>query len=628
MSDWETSLDLDKYATKEYVNSKIDGIEFPTYTPPTGSGEVSYTSRVSGENTYLLGILTSGNKEYPIIGKMTSGTGGGTGGGEGSGGDIEIPEREPAISPVFIFSAGNVIDRNLEGVPSGWYENISNVTSKPIYMSTAKRKGTQYLRWEDGYVWTEPIEIIAANIVDDSRPSSPNTVVLTEDEFNHLKENGALTPNTLYIVKDSDGNLLYMVTTDSNGDILAVVNIVRSTSTPSQQKITLSEWYALKQQGQVDANTIYIVTSEDGATVVGIGISTVLTRIPDPSPDAPDIKTEVTSMFSQHATFNDDGTINTLKWSIMDTDIPGELFATTGFEDAVKGIINTSGFVATSDFDTATSEMFSLLSNEIGSKLASVKTEIVEDTSFVTAVADKIELNAVEELKTTVQNITDGIIKSSDINQSDNSITLSVIKADETGDTSASVAIMKLYNDPDDISKYYLAADHVKFESEDYENIARHVTVSADNIDLQGLVNAQDTLTVGGGSSVFNKSGSGWVASKGIRWDSRGTMTVHDMYGTGNTIPGQTYITAGNFFEYFYQSDIDKDHPVDGKQVYVPRLDRLGRVIIVQSLPEGLKLSGDHSQFYGLVIAFPHIGFLGYKDDQAMWSMRTGDLNM
>lgn len=221
MENWDAQLNLESYATKDYVNQQIDNIEFPTYTPPTVEANVSYASQVSGDNTYVLGILTSGSNQYPIVGLKFTESGGGTGGGE-----IEIPEPEPAISTIFIFSANNTINRKYEGIPTGWSTNIASVTTRPVYMSTARQKGEEYLYWDNDYIWTEPVQIIAANIVPESKPSSPNTVVLTEDEFNELKRSGTLTPNTLYIIKDNDGNILYMVTTDSDGNVLTTVKIL------------------------------------------------------------------------------------------------------------------------------------------------------------------------------------------------------------------------------------------------------------------------------------------------------------------------------------------------------------------------------------------------------------------
>lgn len=201
--------------------------------------------------------------------------------------------------------------------------------------------------------------------------------------------------------------------------------------------ITIDDWNKLTDK---DKDAIYVVTSNDGSTIVGIGVSSVLTSIPVPAsgivvklsqeqydalsakdagtlyfieqngvivkaylgdkeitPDSDNegvVKSLLTSMFSEKITWDGD-TVKSLNWSIIDVDKPGEFYATTGLEDIINQKISTAGFLSQTDENGMFAEMFAaaLAKDNTVAKKASIIASINDsEESNITINADKINL--------------------------------------------------------------------------------------------------------------------------------------------------------------------------------------------------------------------------------------------
>ena len=62
-------------------------------------------------------------------------------------------------------------------------------------------------------------------------------------------------------------------------------------------------------------------------------------------------------MFSEKITWNGD-IVESLNYSIINVDNPGDFYAKTGFADLVKGTVRESGFISKTDNTSAFAELF------------------------------------------------------------------------------------------------------------------------------------------------------------------------------------------------------------------------------------------------------------------------------
>lgn len=412
-----------------------------------------------------------------------------------------------------------------------------------------------------------------------------DTIKISESDFLILLNAGSLRSNTLYIVVDSEGNILYMWMDGSH------IYIAQNDSEEiSAEKITRSQWDNLTNK---DLNKIYVVTDNSGSMVVGLGVSGVLTTIPVPAnetivrltqasynalvgnaaidegtmyfivsdaenPNSPVlkiylgrqeipfggdvdstvIKSLLTQMFSEKITWDGDK-VNSINWSIIDVDDPYKFYLATGFSDYVKKTIREAGFISGTDNTQSFAEMFATqVANDASIvKKASVIASINSSgESNIKIAADKINVDGVFSAKVTdgktasqilnevglisnrVSTVEKDYVRTTNINQTDNTIDLEAVY---TKNGSSKTASIKLNVDPD--------TDSVK--------------ISADNIDLNGDViirninNSNSTIRTD--VVVGNPDGvAAGLFSDEFRQDS--FLYTQDSNGDTNTIIGTT----------------------------------------------------------------------------------------
>lgn len=261
---------------------------------------------------------------------------------------------------------------------------------------------------------------------------------ITEEEFEALLAADALEEGILYIVTDEDGNILYMYL---NGQKLNYVTPTHSGEVPSG-KITEDQWNQLTDEEK--KSKIWVVVASDGVTVIGIGTEGILVRIPVPasgkvvkltqeqydalspkeattlycieqngvivkaylgeqemtlnSTNSAVIRSEITSMFSQGIIWDEETkTIKGIKGSMIDVTEPGQLYASTAFQDAVTGSIRTAGLVTQSDLEENFATLYANKVDKDGkiAKAAEVTAKITkEGTSEIQINADDIVLGS------------------------------------------------------------------------------------------------------------------------------------------------------------------------------------------------------------------------------------------
>jgi len=240
---------------------------------------------------------------------------------------------------------------------------------------------------------------------DDPGENKDKIITLTESEFNALDNAGKLEPNTTYIVLDDDTRVVKFICYVDEYGVKHITTMPEDSSEKLKvEEVTLEQWNNMTNK---DPNTIYIVYSGTGANraLVGLGISTVLTRIPIPAngtvvrltqseydnlgadidegtlylivandavvkmylgsieipvgseSEAGVIKSILTTMFSEKIKWSGDR-VESLNWSIIDVDNPGEFYAATGFEDLVKNTVKEAGFISKTDNTNNFAEMF------------------------------------------------------------------------------------------------------------------------------------------------------------------------------------------------------------------------------------------------------------------------------
>lgn len=329
---------------------------------------------------------------------------------------------------------------------------------------------------------TAKIDEIINNWPSSTNPTNPQTpttntksvVRLTESEFNAL---GTKETDVLYIIVDSDGNVLYMWL---NGNRISVRGTTGGSA--NAERLTIDQWNALSEK---DSDKIYVVTNADGSAIVGVGVGGVLTTIPVPtsasgvvvtltqeqydalspkdsgtlyfielqgvivkaylgekeltlnSGQVPVIKSVVTEMFSQGFEWEEVGgkkQLKSINYSKINVDNPGEFYANTGFENLVLGSIRTAGFISKTDNTNNFAEMFA---TEIGKndtivKKASIITAINSSgESGVTINADKVNLQGY----VTAEELESNYLKSSQLNTISADIKAAVINDLEVPDT-------------------------------------------------------------------------------------------------------------------------------------------------------------------------------------------------
>ena len=215
------------------------------------------------------------------------------------------------------------------------------------------------------------------------------------------------------------------------------------------QVISYSEYLAM--QGQYDNNTVYVVKTDDGTTVLGQIIRGIYMPIPlsanaesvitltqeeydaleSPNPytlyvivdengtivrmylggkelnQEGIIRSVITSMFSEKITLNEDNTkITSINWTMLNVDDPGSFYAQTGLENLVTNQILSSGFVSKADVDGAFAEVYAQIQDINTGKVnkAYVITEInASGESGVKIHADKIQITGNNSITAAVE---------------------------------------------------------------------------------------------------------------------------------------------------------------------------------------------------------------------------------
>lgn len=215
------------------------------------------------------------------------------------------------------------------------------------------------------------------------------------------------------------------------------------------QIISYSEYLAM--QGQYDNNTVYVVKTDDGTTVLGQIIRGIYMPIPlsanaesvitltqeeydaleSPNPytlyvivdengtivrmylggkelnQEGIIRSVITSMFSEKITLNEDNTkITSINWTMLNVDDPGQFYAQTGLENLVTNQILSSGFASKADVDGAFAEVYAQIQDINTGKVnkAYVITEInASGESGVKIHADKIQITGNNSITAAVE---------------------------------------------------------------------------------------------------------------------------------------------------------------------------------------------------------------------------------
>ena len=215
------------------------------------------------------------------------------------------------------------------------------------------------------------------------------------------------------------------------------------------QVISYSEYLAM--QGQYDNNTVYVVKTDDGTTVLGQIIRGIYMPIPlsanaesvitltqeeydaleSPNPytlyvivdengtivrmylggkelnQEGIIRSVITSMFSEKITLNEDNTkITSINWTMLNVDDPGQFYAQTGLENLVTNQILSSGFASKADVDGAFAEVYAQIQDINTGKVnkAYVITEInASGESGVKIHADKIQITGNNSITAAVE---------------------------------------------------------------------------------------------------------------------------------------------------------------------------------------------------------------------------------
>ena len=215
------------------------------------------------------------------------------------------------------------------------------------------------------------------------------------------------------------------------------------------QVISYSEYLAM--QGQYDNNTVYVVKTDDGTTVLGQIIRGIYMPIPlsanaesvitltqeeydaleSPNPytlyvivdengtivrmylggkelnQEGIIRSVITSMFSEKITLNEDNTkITSINWTMLNVDDPGQFYAQTGLENLVTNQILSSGFASKADVDGAFAEVYAQIQDIDTGKVnkAYVITEInASGESGVKIHADKIQITGNNSITAAVE---------------------------------------------------------------------------------------------------------------------------------------------------------------------------------------------------------------------------------
>ena len=441
---------------------------------------------------------------------------------------------------------------------------------------------------------------------DEPTPSSPATVRLTEDEFQALLNSGTWVANTLYIIIDETGKILYMWI---NGEYIYMAQ--GSNNGLKAQTLTESEWNALSDS-EKDIDTVYVVLDDTGSYIIGIGVSKVLTRIPIASgeivkltqaqydalvssgqvnantlycivddngvavkmylgttdiPIGSDngeavVKSLITSMFSEKVTWNADRTkIDSLNWSIINVDNPGEFYAATGFEDLVKNSVKEAGFISKTDNTDNFAELFA---TEVGKnsdivKKASIRAAINNaGDSEVKIQADAVDVDGVFNAHTTngktasqllleadgissrVSAVEDNYVKTTNINQDADSITLEAVYT--SGGTSKTASIILGTNENSELT---INADNIRLNGKTWAQV-----IDADSIITDTL--SSGTATISGNIQAKSLTLDGDIAIDNGTLNITASRSANGGYGeiyiveSGNSADNNIYVSLSN----------------------------------------------------------------------------------
>lgn len=424
---------------------------------------------------------------------------------------------------------------------------------------------------------TAKIDEIINNWPSSTNPTNPQTPTtntkasvrwITLEEFNQMEQNDGFENDVLYIVVDEDGKILFMYL---NGNRMEYKEPEHSVEVPSQ-KITEEEWNALTMD-QKKSKVWIIVAGDANETVIGIGTGGILTKIPIPasgitvkcsqeqydawvnavpsqivtstlyfieendviikaylgtkqltlgSDNEGIVRSLVSEIWSQGVTWSADGThITGIKGTMIDASQPGQLYATTNYQDLKNRIVSDSGFMSMTDVENNFARMYAeqTTSSDENNAIAKVAQVIARITKSGTS---QVEINA------------DDIIFGADKVSFDTALITAL---------DAKLAVLSL-------------------------SLTQQGSSSSVDLSHAGLIIHPDSNHT---SVSLNADGSGFIANGNIKWISNGDITLLGKIVTNQNLnlggsigEGKLSITSNeNNASIQWQKSSTNNNPVD-----------------------------------------------------------------
>ena len=379
--DWtQVSPNLSGYVKNGSLLGTINGVAFNQGSSitigGTGSGSTSYKVTGLSYNNGLLTLTQDNNSSISVniptgstvdLSNYVTKSGLKTINGNSLIGSGNIQVGEGGSS----FTLEPATATTLGGIKIGYVQSGRNY---PVQLD-ANNKAYVNVPWVQGAGGT-------SDDPDDPNEKKDKIITLTESEFNQLDAAGQLEPDTTYIVLDDEtGIVKFICYVDENGQKHITYMPQSNADELKTEVITIDQWNSMSDS-EKDMNTIYIVYSGTGLNqaLVGLGISKVLTKVPVPAngtvvrlsqseydnlgsnldegalylvvangvvtkmylgsieipvgseSNEAVVKSLLTEMFSEKITWSGDK-VESLNWSIINVDNPGEFYATTGLKN-------------------------------------------------------------------------------------------------------------------------------------------------------------------------------------------------------------------------------------------------------------------------------------------------------
>lgn len=474
---------------------------------------------------------------------------------------IVLPREdiEKAVTTLMAYSAtGSLVDPNEQrDVPAGWTNDISTIQTRPIYLTTARKQGSQYLKWSStNTIWSTPI--VAYQI--DVTPGT-SSIIMKKSDFDILKQlhPEQILEGVLYILTDDNGNIIQFYKKDGTTEIVS--NVANSStctyaewlSTYSSQlygilyivtdngaikgfglngnlvtiplpasgevvRCTQAEYDAAVEAGTIVSTTIYAIVENETIVKMYLG----LTQIPIGA-EATEavVRSLVTQMFSEKFEFDTSGNLLNLAFSQVDVNTPGMASLTTGLSQYIGGhpsSFSSAGLLTASlAAETyATLNAFRTLNNDVSGQSMAISQLNTKTTDMQST------LEGLTTWKTNQAITTTGITSTASGNRS--VITLMANYTPQSGGTSRSATIQLEVTNAS--SKLYLSAEAIDFTTGSY-------TINSDKIQFNGKLRVTDYIAVGTdynptAACAFYNTGRGHLANGNIEWDNSGNVTIHN----------------------------------------------------------------------------------------------------